>query len=138
MRICWQADAPTFANHSVAEQFMKLLITFLSLFVLSISLSAQTSIKIFDATPISASTSATWLAASQIPGLYRSAEVNLTYPSGRKPKSTLSGPFGGQFSVDDYILVNNASMCPKGKSCFSSVYANPFYYLGMPMEVDYA
>jgi hypothetical protein len=116
---------------------MKLLITFLSLCALSITISGQTSIKIFDATPISASSGAAWLTGSQISGLYRTTVVNLSCPSGRKPKSTLSGPFGGQFAVDDYILVNNETMCGKGKSCFSSVYANPFYYLGMPMEVIY-
>jgi hypothetical protein len=101
--------------------------------VFSSSLFAQTTVKIFDATPIDQRESLTFDTAVA----FKSAEVYLTCPL--DAQSTLSGPGGGNFSIDNYLTLNGANVCPGGgtSNCFASTLNDPMMFLGEIMEVSF-
>jgi len=95
---------------------------------------AQNRIKLFDALPISASDAN--VIANQSPyGKYRSAEVYLSCPTGPSLNATISGPDGGGLIADNLLTLNYADVCTG--SCFSSTFADPMAFLGMPVETAY-
>ena len=115
---------------------IKLLLVTFCLLVFSPSLFAQNTFKLFDATPIDtrdASLPMGW----DYPVNFGTKEIYLSCPAGAQ--STLSGPGGGNFIVDNYIAINNVNICPGGVegSCFGGVFSEPGSFLGELMENSY-
>ena len=112
---------------------MNILLTLLCLVVFSPTLFAQNSVKLFDATPIDQGEYLTFESAVA----FKSTEVYLTCPL--EAQSSISGPGGGTFSVDNFLTVNGTSICPGGgeNNCFASTLNDPMHWLGEIMEVSY-
>ena len=96
--------------------------------------SAQNTIKLFDPVAIGASDSNVLM--NTIPyGLFKSAQVYLSCPTSARPVSTISGPNGGNFIVDNVLMIGETNIC-RG-NCFSSLIAEPGASVGMPVEFAY-
>lgn len=113
-----------------------LLLVLFCLVVFTPSLYAQNTIKLFDATPIDSrdgSLPMGWDNAIN----FGTKEIYLSCPLGAV--STISGPGGGNFIVDNYIAINNVNICPGGAeaSCFGGTFNDPGQYLGEIMENSY-
>ena len=112
-----------------------LLVTF-CLVVFAPSLFAQTTIKLFDATPID-SRDGSLPMGFDYSVAFGTKEVYLSCPAGAV--STISGPGNGNFIIDNYLSINNTNICPGGPeaSCFAGVFNDPGQFLGEIMEVSY-
>jgi hypothetical protein len=95
--------------------------------------SAQNTIKIFDPIAIGAS-DYNVIMNSNPWGMYRSVQVYLSCPTSGKLTSTISGPNGGDFIVDNVLMLNDTNVC--SGNCFS-LNGDPGSYLGMPVESIY-
>lgn len=115
---------------------IKLLLVMFCLVVFSANLSAQTSIKLFDATPIDTRDSSLPMGFDYSVN-FGTKEVYLSCPVGAQ--STISGPNAGNFIVDNYITINNVNICPGGAdaSCFGGTFTDPGPFVGEMMEVAY-
>ena len=110
---------------------MKALIFALILFA-SVSVApAQNTIKLFDPVPIGWS-DMNMIMNSSPWGMYRTAQVFLTCPN--RSTSTISGPNGGNFIVDNALVINDTGIC-RG-NCFSLL-SDPMLNVGLPMESSY-
>jgi hypothetical protein len=115
---------------------INLLILLFCLVVFNVSVFAQNSVKLFDATLLD-------MRASDLPmGFEHSVtfgtkEVYLSCPAGAQ--STISGPGGGNFIVDNYLTINNVNICPGGAegSCFAGTFNDPGQHLGEFIENSY-
>jgi hypothetical protein len=115
---------------------IKLLLVMLCLVVFTPNLFAQTSIKLFDATPIDTRDSSL-LMGFDYSVSFGTKEIFLSCPVGAQ--STISGPGNGNFIVDNYLSINNVNICPGGAeaSCFNGTFNDPGQFLGEIMEVSY-
>lgn len=95
--------------------------------------SAQNTIKLFDPVPITVSDDNIWMNSDPY-GSVKSVEVYLSCPTTGAPTSSVSGPNGGDFIVDNFLSLNGSYLC--NGSCFSSP-GDPLGYLGMPAEASY-
>jgi len=115
---------------------VKLQLVIFCLLVFTPSVFAQNTFKLFDATPIDSRD-------ASLPGGWENAvnfgtkEIYLSCPAGAV--STISGPSGGNFIVDNYIAINNVNICPGGVegSCFGGTFSDPGQFLGEMMETSY-
>ena len=88
---------------------------------------AQNSIKLFDARPIDVS-------VDYMTRSFAAKQIDLTCPV--NPQSTISGPNGGMFIVDNALTINGVRA--GGASIFfSSTIADPMIYVGESMETAY-
>lgn len=111
---------------------MNVLLALFCLLTFSPTLFAQTSVKLFDPTLIQQSGSATF----SKPVTFKSTEVYLACPL--DARSTISGPDGGNFIVDNFMTVNGNNICVGGTiNCFTSTLGDPMQFLGEIMEVSY-
>ena len=95
----------------------------------------QNVVKLFNAVPIGATDMN--VVANQYPyGSYQSAEVYLSCPTESSPRSSITGPNGGELVTDNYLTVNDQSVCPLG-NCFNGTLADPMTLIGSPMEAAY-
>ena len=95
---------------------------------------AQTSIKLFDAVPITWSNSSMpWEYSSSV--TYRTKEVYLNCPVDGLAEGTLTGPNGGNLIVDNFLAVNGVNVCPI--NCFGGVSTSPFDMIGQPVDGVY-
>jgi len=115
---------------------IKLLLVTFCLVVFTPSLFAQNTFKLFDATPIDSRDSSLPMGFDNSVA-FGAKEIYLTCPVGAQ--STISGPGGGNFIVDNYLSINNVNICPGGAeaSCFSGTFNDPGQFLGEIMEVSY-
>jgi hypothetical protein len=98
---------------------------------------AQNSIKLFDSVAITSSDTSTLLSYNSAAS-FGSAQVYLSCPVGERPQATLSGPYGGQLVVDNFLTVNGTNVCNgQENSCFSSVFTDPINYLGGATNSSY-
>ncbi len=112
---------------------MKAILLVVLLLAFATIASAQNTIKLFDATPITESDpNVIW--NSDPWGMYRTVQVYLSCPTGRVA-STISGPNGGPFIVDNSLRINGEGIC--GGNCFTTT-GYPHTYYGFPMEAAYA
>lgn len=111
----------------------KLVLIAICFFALAAVASAQNRVKLFDPTPIGASD---WnVLASYSPwGAYKSVQVYLSCPTGETPVSSLTGPNGGPFIIDNALVLNTRNVC--GGNCFSLM-SDPMGSLGGPVEAAY-
>ena len=108
--------------------------TFLLLLALTLAATAQSSIaqnsiKLFDATPIDVS-------VDTQPRAFATKQINLTCPVGVTAQAILSGTNGGQFAVDNAIMINR-EWAGGTDLLFSGVIADPMFYVGESMETSY-
>lgn len=95
--------------------------------------SAQSTIKLFD--PIAIGVSDYNMIMNSTPwGMYRSVQVYLSCPTSGKLTSTISGPNGGDFIVDNVLMLNDTNVC--SGNCFSLT-SDPGAHIGMPAETAY-
>jgi hypothetical protein len=119
---------------------VNLLLVLFCLVVFSPNLFAQNTVKLFDAKAIDQTDpNATYnniVNPSDVPA-FGTTEIYLTCPL--NPQSTISGPGGGNFSVDNFLTVNGTNVCPGGgwNNCFATTLNDPMHYLGEIMEVSY-
>ena len=115
---------------------IKLLLVTFCLVVFTPSLFAQNTFKLFDATPIDSRDSSLPMGFDYSVA-FGAKEIYLTCPVGAQ--STISGPGGGNFIVDNYLTINNVNICPGGAeaSCFAGTFSDPGQFLGEIMEVSY-
>jgi hypothetical protein len=115
---------------------IKLLLVMLCLVVFTPNLFALNTVKLFDATPID-SRDSSLLMGFDYSVDFGTKEVYLSCPVGAQ--STISGPGGGNFIVDNYLAINNVNICPGGAegSCFAGTFSDPAQFLGEIMEVSY-
>lgn len=106
------------------------------LLVFTPSLFAQTTVKLFDATPIDTRDSSLPMGFENSV-TFGTKEVYLS--CALDAQSTISGPNGGNFIVDNYLTINNVNVCPGGAeaSCFSGTFNDPGQFVGEIMEVSY-
>ena len=95
--------------------------------------SAQNTVKLFDPTLIAWSDSIV-LTNSFPYGMFKTAQVYLSCPASGRMSSTISGPNGGDFIVDNFLMINDSYIC--SGNCFNAT-TNPLAYLGMPVEMGY-
>src|SRR5215213_5844211 len=97
---------------------IKLLLVMLCLVVFAPNLFAQNTVKLFDATPIDSRDSSLPMGFDYSVD-FGTKEIYLSCPVGAQ--STISGPGGGNFIVDNYLSINNVNICPGGAegSCFA-------------------
>jgi hypothetical protein len=113
---------------------MKKRLIFLAIFTLSFAAvaAAQNRVRLFD--PVAISVSDYNMIANASPwGAYRSVQVYLSCPSGRSD-SVISGPNGGDFIVDNALLINNEGIC--NGNCFTLT-SDPTAFVGLPVENAY-
>ncbi len=115
---------------------MNILLSLFCLVIFSPTLFAQTNIKLFDATPIDSRDGSLPMGFEHAVE-FGTKEVYLSCPLGAQ--STISGPGGGNFIVDNYLTINNVNICPGGaeSSCFSGTFNDPAHYIGEMMEISY-
>jgi hypothetical protein len=115
---------------------IKLLLMMFCLVVFSPNLFAQNSFKLFDATPIDTRDSSLPMGFDYFVN-FGTKEIYLSCPV--DAQSTISGPGGGNFIVDNYLTINNVNICPGGAeaSCFGGTFNDPGQFLGEIMEVSY-
>ena len=112
----------------------KITLTVILLLTLAAAAAAQNRIRLFDPINITASDPiAIWNAVPW--GSYKSADVYLTCQSGQAPTSSITGPNGGGFVVDNVLVINNRNAC--GGFCFG-VTAQPHFFIGQPVEAAYS
>ena len=110
---------------------MKPALVITAFFVLTFSVTAigQNTVRLFEAVSISQSTF-----ESAYP--FRTADVYLSCPVDGSAQSFLTGPNGGDLTIDNFITVNDWNVCT-AEDCFQYT-ADPLDYLGMPAESAYA
>ena len=97
---------------------------------------AQNTMKLFDATLITASsTDLPW--NPRAPMVFGQKDVYLSCPLGGSPQAFLTGPNNGSLIVDNFFTVNGNNVCPDEWNCFAGVFASPSSALGSPMETAY-
>ena len=113
-----------------------LLSTFLVTILFAANVAAQTTVKLFEATSITASdTTATWTAGR--PFVFGSKDIYLSCPLGGPSFSYITGPDNGNVIVDNFFTMNGNSICPDEWNCFAGAFASPTQALGLPMESAY-
>lgn len=115
---------------------IKLLLVTFCLVVFAPTLFAQNAVKLFDATAIDMR-DGTLPMGFENSVTFGSKEVYLSCPL--DAVSTISGPGGGNFIVDNYLTINNVNICPGGAegSCFGGTFSDPGQFLGEIMEASY-
>jgi len=115
---------------------IKLLLAMLCLVVFTPTLFAQNTVKLFDATAIDSRDSSLPMGFEHSVN-FGTKEIYLSCPV--DAQSTISGPGGGNFIVDNYLTINNVNICPGGPegSCFGGTFNDPGQFLGEIMEVSY-
>jgi hypothetical protein len=113
-----------------------LLLVLFCLAVFTPTLFAQNAVKLFDAKVIDQADSAA-PNTFETAAAFGTTEIYLSCPL--DAQSTISGPGGGNFSVDNFLTVNGTNICSGagGTSCFSSTLNDPMQFLGEIMEVSY-
>ena len=113
-----------------------LLLAFFCLVVFTPYVLAQNTVKLFDAHTID-QTAPTAPNSFDTAAAFGTTEIYLNCPL--DAQSTISGPGGGNFSVDNFLTVNGANVCPGGgwSNCFVSTLNDPMNFLGEIMEVSY-
>jgi hypothetical protein len=97
---------------------------------------AQTTVKLFDATPITlTSTDVPW--NPRTPMVFASKDVYLSCPLGGQSFSYITGPNNGNLIVDNFFTLNGTNICPDGWDCFGGVFASPATAVGLPMSSAY-
>jgi len=110
----------------------KLTFTVILLITLAAGAAAQNRIKLFDPTNISFSDPIAM--ANALPwGSMKSAEVYLSCDG--RPTSSITGPNGGGFIVDNMLMINGGNACGGGW-CFTTI-ATPTLFVGQPVEAAY-
>ena len=107
---------------------LRLVLLAISLAVFSQLASAQNTIKLFDPVAIEATTKI---------GSFGTKQISLTCPAGGSKYSALTGPNGGPFIVDNYVLINGSTVSRYPSNMFTSLLASPMSYVGEPMEMAY-
>lgn len=106
------------------------------LLVLCGSCLAQNTIKLFDATMITpSSTDVAW--NPRAPMIFGQKDVYLSCPLGGSPQAYLTGPNNGSLIVDNFFTLNGDNICPDEWNCFAGVFASPSSAVGLPMESAY-
>ena len=104
------------------------------LFLIASTVSAQSTVKLFDAVPITYSDQTVpW--AYEYSVSFKTAEVYLNCPASGAAEGRLTGPNGGNLVIDNFMTINGANVCPF--NCFSGVFASPFEMLGQPVGTAY-
>lgn len=114
-----------------------LLLAFFCFLVFSPYVLAQNTVKLFDAKTID-QTDPSAPNTLETAAAFGTTEIYLSCPL--NAQSTISGPGGGNFSVDNFLTVNGANVCAgvNGEgNCFASVLNDPIDFLGEIMEVSY-
>jgi len=118
---------------------MKNVSFFFLLLVLAVSVTAasgQNTVKLFDAMPISlTSTSVAW--NPRTPMIFNSKDVYLSCPIGGPSYTYISGPNSGNLIVDNFFTMNGDNICPDEWNCFAGAFANPGQAVGLPMDSAY-
>lgn len=106
------------------------------LVVFTPTLFAQNTVKLFDATPIDMRDGSLPMGFENSVS-FGTKEIYMSCPV--DAQTTISGPGGGNFIVDNYLTVNGVNICPGGAegSCFAGTFNDPGSYLGEIMEVSY-
>lgn len=113
-----------------------LLSIFLLALVIAVNVSAQNTVKLFDATPITLSdTSFSWNPIT--PYIFASKDVYLSCPLGGQPYAYITGPDNGNVIADNFFTMNGNNICPDEWNCFSGVFLMPDQVLGQPVELAY-
>lgn len=114
----------------------KILLVLFCLVVFAPTLFAQNTVKLFDATPIDMRDGSLPMGFEYAVS-FGTKEIYLSCPV--DAQTTISGPGGGNFIVDNYLTVNGVNICPGGGevSCFAGTFNDPGQYLGEIMEVSY-
>lgn len=108
----------------------------LTAFLLCSSAFAQNSLKLFDATVITpSSTTSPW--NPRAPMIFAQKDVYLSCPLGGPSLSYLTGPNNGNLIVDNFFTVNGNNVCPDEWNCFAGVFVPPSSAIGLPMESAY-
>jgi hypothetical protein len=110
---------------------MKSILIAILLLAFATAAAAQNSIKLFDPVAVNWSDANVLLNSN---GIFRTAQVYLSCPTSGKLTSTISGPDGGNFIVDNYLMVNDTNIC--SGNCYGAA-LNPLAYLGMSAELGY-
>ena len=107
---------------------LRLVLLAVSLAVFSQIAAAQNTIKLFDPVAIDV-TSKT--------GSFGTKQINLTCPAGGSKYSAITGPNGGPFIVDNYVLINGTTVSASADNMFGGVFAEPMALVGEPMDMAY-
>lgn len=114
-----------------------LLLILLLVLVVAVNVSAQNTVKLFDATPITMSdTSFPWNPIT--PYVFASKDVYLSCPLGGRPYAYITGPDNGNVIVDNFFTMNGNNICPDEWNCFSGVFLMPGQVVQQPMEHAYS
>jgi hypothetical protein len=108
----------------------------LLLFAISVSVSAQNTMKLFDANVITPTSTASQFNPVST-NVFASREVYLSCPIGGQPYAYLSGPNDGNLIVDNFFKMDGNDICPDEWNCFASVFVSPMSATGLPVESAY-
>jgi len=113
-----------------------LLLIFSVFAALTTTTTGQNTVKLFDATPISlTSTTIAW--NPRTPTAFGTKDVYLSCPLGGQPYAYVTGPNGGNLIVDNFFTMNGDNICPDEWNCFDGAFASPSNAIGLPMESAY-
>jgi hypothetical protein len=116
---------------------VKLIFIVFCLMAFSSAAFAQNTVKLFNAVGITSSDASLLLSYNSTVS-FGTAQVYLSCPVGEKPQATLTGPYGGQLVVDNFLTVNGTNVCSgQDSSCFSSIFTDPVNYLGQASNSSY-
>jgi hypothetical protein len=107
---------------------LRLVLLAISLAAFSQIAAAQNTIKLFDPIAIDVTTKV---------GSFGTKQISLTCPAGGSKYSALTGPNGGPFIVDNYVLINGSPVSRDVFNMFDGLLASPMSYVGEPMEMAY-
>ena len=114
----------------------KLYLAIITVLVFGGSVLAQNTIKLFDATAITpSSTAMAW--NPRTPMIFNQKDVYLSCPLGGAAQAYVTGPNNGSLIVDNFFTVNGTNVCPDQWNCFVSTFVSPSTALGLPMESAY-
>jgi hypothetical protein len=115
---------------------IKIISTVIILVICCGSALGQNTLKLFDATAITPSSTAfTW--NPRTPMIFAQMDVYLSCPVGGGAQSYLTGPNNGSLIVDNFLTVNGNNVCPDEWNCFAGILAPPYTAVGLPMDSAY-
>jgi hypothetical protein len=114
----------------------KLYIAMVVLLIIAGSAVAQNTVKLFDATAVTpSSTASAW--NPRTPMIFNEKDVYLSCPVGGNNTTYLTGPNNGSLIVDDFFTVNGNNVCPDEWDCFAGLLAAPATAIGLPTDTVY-
>lgn len=113
-----------------------LVATLIVLAAFSATALSQNTIKLFDETPITlTSTSMAWNPIT--PNIFASKDVYLSCPIGGQPYAYITGPNNGNLIADNFFTMNGDNICPDEWNCFAGAFIPPAQAVGQPMSSAY-